>query len=247
MTRSARLEIMIRVLTILFISYAAGQDSFDVASIHESQARGMESVQVSPGSVIMRGITLRSCVKWAYHVMEYQVSGPGWMDFERFDIAAKSANGASEDRLRVMMRALLHERFGLELHRETKELPAYALVVAKGGPKFKESESDGEMDIQPDKGVMAVTVKRAQVPMLADILYKVVHAPVIDKTGLKGRYDVTIDIGKYISEKPPDSQMDVVSMLINGLESELGLKPESKKMPLELLVVDHVEKGPVEN
>ncbi len=64
---------------------------------------------------------------------------------------------------------------------------------------------------------------------------------------MKGRYDVTIDVGKYIMDKPPDSAMDITSMLINGLQEELGLKLESKKMPLDLLVVDRVEKKPVEN
>ena len=237
---------MIRIL-VLLAACAAGQPAFDVASIRASEARGQEFVQASPGSVIMRNISLRGCVKWAYRVMEYQVSGPEWMGFERFDISAKAGDAVGEDQLRLMMQTLLHDRFGLALHHETKEMQAYALVVAKGGPKFRESAEEGEMDFQPDKGRMAVKVARAQVGMLADILYNVLHAPVIDQTGLKGRYDVTIDIGKYILDKPPDSAMDITAMLINGLQEELGLKLESKKMPLDLLVVDRVEKKPVEN
>jgi uncharacterized protein (TIGR03435 family) len=235
----------------LLATYAFCQPpaSFDVASVRASVGRARESIQVSPDSVTMRNVSLKSSLRWAYHVMDFQVQGPEWMGSDRFDIVAKSAGPADEAQLQAMMQELLADRFKVELHRQTREVQAYLLEVGKNGPKFQESQTEGESDIQAGKERMTVvTVQRAPMSQLIDMLSRVLQAPVVDMTGLKGRYDITIDIAKYLPDlQPATGPPDIVSVLMTGLQQELGLKVESKKTPLEFLIVDHVEKTPAEN
>jgi uncharacterized protein (TIGR03435 family) len=229
--------------------------TFDVASVRAGQGgRGMDilhqNILPTPDSLTMRSITLTSSLAWAYHVMDYQVTGPDWMQSERYNIVAKSAGAVTEDQLRLMLQALLKERFKVEFHRQTKELPAYVLTVAKGGPKFHESQGEGEINIQPDQKKMSLAVQRASMSHLVKGLYEVFHAPIIDMTGLKGQYDITIDVAKYIGDMQPSTggaPPDPIALITMGLQDALGLKIESKKVSLDLLVVDRAEKVPVEN
>jgi uncharacterized protein (TIGR03435 family) len=234
----------------LLSSVICAQPAFDVASVRVSQGK-RESIQASPGSLNMRNVTLKSAIRWAYHVMDYQVKGPDWINFDRYDIVAKAAEPATEDQLRLMLQPLLAERFKLTLHKETKELPAYSLVVAKGGIKFHESQitdGDGEPVANPDKGSMTMELKSVSAELFVERLSKVVQAPVVNNTGLSGRYDVKINVGKYIPDgSGKDGPFDPVAMIITSLQEELGLKLESKKVRLDLLIVDRVEKVPVEN
>ena len=242
--------------------------AFDVASVKPVTAaqagreggRGMNMarmggrggvIQATPGSVTMYNCTLKNAIRWAYGVSEYQVSGPDWMDSARFDVAAKAAGPAKDDELRLMTRTLLADRFKLALHRQTKEFQVYVLAPAKNGTKLQESTSEGEASIQPQIERMTVTVQHTPISQLIDLLSPIMGAPVLDQTGLKGKYDVTVNIAKYASEMqagaggggPPDP----VSMIMTMLEAELGLKLESRKVPLEQLIVDHVERTPTEN
>jgi uncharacterized protein (TIGR03435 family) len=251
-------------LTVFAAGQAFGQSApaasvFDVASVRVSEigrAGGpgsrRQSIQFSPDSVTMRNVTFRASIQWAYHVMDYQITGPDWMASERYDIAAKAAAAVPEDQLRQMMQALLAERFKLAFHRQTKELPAYVLLVAKGGPKFKESDSEGEMNIDPQLNRMIVAIQRAPLSQLVDTLSNILRAPVLDETGLKGKYDITIDVAQYLPEMGGlrggrGASIDPIPIIMTGLQEELGLKLESRKMPLDLLIVDHAEKVPTEN
>jgi len=246
---------MLRILVgVLLVSAAVGQPVFEVASVHASQGgKGegsrRENIQVSPGSLNMRNVSVKSAIRWAYHVMDYQVTGPDWINFDRYDIAAKAAEAAADDQLRLMLQALLAERFKLTLHKETKELPAYLLVAAKGGLKFHESQTgDGEPVVNPDKTRMTVEVKGVPAAQFVEMLSNVLHAPVINKTGLSGRYDASVNFGKYMQDvSGKEGAFDPTAMIINGLQEELGLRLESKKLPIDLLIIDHVEKIPVEN
>src|ERR1019366_4255433 len=177
---------------ILFAATAAfGQSAdapaFDVASVKVSPPgpvpgdhRRRDNIQVSPGTVTMRGISLKGAIRWAWHVTEFQVTGPDWLDSERYEIAGKAAGPATEEQLRLMMQSLLQERFKLALHRQTKELSAYVLVVGKNG---------GEASIDINQRQLSVSVQRAPVSQLIDLMSNVLRAPVIDMTGLTGRYD----------------------------------------------------------
>ena len=241
--------------------------AFEVASIRESQGvivggemRGhgpRENIQVSPDTVTMRGVNLRSCIRWAYHVMDYQVNGPDTIVRQRFDIVAKAPAAASEDQLRAMMQTMLADRFKLEFHRQTKEQSGYVLVVGKGGPKFTESKADGESSIEPDQKRMVVTIQRTPVAQLVELLSNLFRAPVIDETGLKGKYDLTVNVAKYMAEfgghggGPPaagEAPPDPMTIIMRGVQEELGLKLEARsKLPVDYLIIDRVEKAPTEN
>ena len=251
---------MLRIILMAIASVSAvlGQTpSFDVASIHSTnrvgEGRRREKIDINPGTVTMTNVSLKSAIRWAYHVMDYQVSGPDWLGSERFDIAAKSAGQASEEQLRLMTQALLADRFKLAFHRQTKELPAYVLLIAKGGIKFHESQqTEGEPDLKADKGRLSVEVKGVPATQFVEMLSNILRAPVINNTGLTGRYDAKVDIGKYVGDLPKEGSgggapFDPSAMIITGLQEELGLKLESKKMPLDLLIVDHMERVPIEN
>ena len=250
---------------ILFAATAAfGQSAdapapaFDVASVKVSQPgtdgrRGRGNTQVSPGTVTMRNVSLKAAIRWAWHVSEYQVTGPDWLDSERYEIAGKAAGPATEEELRLMMQALLRERFKLTLHTQTKELGAYLLVAGKNGPKVHESTTEGEPSIETNQKQMSVSVQRAPVSQLVEMLSNVMRAPVIDMTGLKGRYDLNLNVAKYAADMAAQGKsvestpMDTVALVTTVLQAELGLKLEGKKMPLEVVVIDHAEKSPVEN
>ena len=130
-------------------------------------------------------------------------------------------------------------------------MQAYLLQIAKGGLKVKESTSGaGEMDVTPNQQRMSVAIVRAGPADLVDALSNIFRAPVIDQTGLKGKYDVTFDMMKYMADMrpteggaPPDPQ----AIIIRGLQDELGLKLEPKKMPVDLVVIDRAEKAPIAN
>jgi len=235
---------------------SADAPAFDVASVKASQPdapRRRENILLSPGSVTMRGISLKGAIRWAWHVSEFQVSGPDWLDSARYEIAGKAAGPAAEDELRLMMQTLLRERFKLALHHQTKELGAYLLVVGKNGPKVHESTSEGEGSIDINQRQLSVNVQRTPVSRMVELMSNMLRAPVIDMTGLNGRYDITLNVAKYAGElatqgKSLDSlQADPQGLLSMILQDEFGLKLEAKKMPLDVLVVDRAEKAPVEN
>jgi uncharacterized protein (TIGR03435 family) len=239
------------VAGLFLVASAAAQPSapiFDVASIRPSQVGMAQTVETVPGSLTMRSISLARCIAWAYGVEEYQVSGPGWINDARFEVLGKSSTPAKEPELRQMLQALLAERFKLTLHRQNKELQALVLTVGKNGHKLEPTEIEGSPSFQTGK--MNLTGKGATVGQLVQFLSHEIHIPVIDQTGLSGRFNYFLDINAYVTEEmrkgsgpPPEA----ASIVAQAIQSQLGLKLESKKAPVEMLVIDHIEKTPSEN
>jgi uncharacterized protein (TIGR03435 family) len=230
---------------------ADAPSSFEVASIRQVQGstyRGpFESIQVSPNSVTMRGVRFRAAVAWAYGVRDFQVTGPDWMDQKGFEIAAKAAGAVTEEELRGMLRTLLADRFKLEAHQERKETSAYVLTLGKTGlsPAVQKSETDGEPMIQPNPSKMEVSVKRASVSQLVEILAKVLREPVVNETGLDGKFDAIVNISKYVPDG--SSAPDIAALAIRAIQQEFGLKVEHRKTMMDFVIVDRAEKAPVEN
>lgn len=148
------------------------------------------------------------------------------------------------------MQTLLADRFKMNARRTTKEMQAFVLQVGKGGPKFKESANKGEGDVTADKNYV-LTVARTPVAKLVETLASIFRAPIVDQTGLTGKYDVILNAGKYLTEMHApaegDNRPDPIAIVSRGLQEELGLKLEGKKMPVDLVVIDRAEKLPVEN
>src|ERR1041385_8050107 len=205
-------------------SLAAQVSSFEVASVkpvNPPAGPHVVSLIINHGRLNIEAAELRQIVGLAYAIQRVRVvGGPGWADSDQFDIAAKAESpDATRDEIRSMLQALLAERFKLVTHRETKELPAYSLVLAKGGSKLKVAASDaksGLADTVGPNGERRTVVTASPLRWLVNMLANTLGSPVVDKTGLDGLYDYTI-------EWP-----DAGSSLFASVDM-LGLKLEAKK------------------
>jgi len=249
-----------RALAISFLlsaAWAFPQSRFDVASIKPSklsgEGRNRENVTANPGTLTMHNVSLKSALQWAYRMKEYQVSGPAWIGDERFDISAKAAGAAGEQQLRRMLQNLLADRFKITLHHEKKDLPFYALLVAKNGPKLTAGKADGKSVLQP-KG-MGLAAQDTSLGEVADLLTQIASRmnlpPVVDMTGLKGRFNFTVDGTDLLQSigagnAAPDPSALMVGVL-EILQEQLGLRAELRKAPTDVLIVDRAEKLPTEN
>jgi uncharacterized protein (TIGR03435 family) len=206
---------------------------------------GTEPIRTAPGSLTIRGASLRICIQWAYDIPPFQIEGPAWLKDTGFDIVAKAAEPVDEDHLRLMLRTLLATRLGLRVHSERKEMQVYELTLAKGGPKFRESTTEGSPFFSsPGKG--ALIAEHATMSDFAEKISEALGRPVMDATGLKGRYDIHMDATAYMATSG-DGPMDAMGFLFNALQQQLGVKLESRKGMPEILVVDSIEKTPTEN
>ncbi len=147
-----------------------------------------------------------------------------------------------------MMRALLASRFGLRVHREEKELAGMALVAAKDGAKLKPSPSSddqAESSFEPVPNKKIIHFGHMSMPEFARLLSEPMGKPVFDLTGLKGSFDFTLDGTKY--EAPPGERDDEIYMIMRALQDEVGIRLEPRKLPVNMVVVDHIEKSPTQN
>jgi uncharacterized protein (TIGR03435 family) len=226
----------------IFISSAVFGQTFEVASVKPNPSgNGHAGIDVDGNMIRMTNVTLPAAIVWAYEISAPQISGPAWIESERYDIVAKTAAGAPEP---AMMRALLAERFKLTAHTGTKEFSIYALVVAKNGPKLKKAEP-GEDDVNSKRGHL--TARKVSMARLADFLARPragLGRPVVDKTGLEGAFDFTLD---WTPDSDAQASETAPLSIFVALQEQLGLKLEAQKGPVEVLIVDHVEKIPSEN
>jgi uncharacterized protein (TIGR03435 family) len=229
--------------------------AFDAASIRPAEGKMRPEIVTSPGTLTVHNQTLQFLIYWAYDTPPFQINGPDWLNDARFDVLAKSDSGGDDARLRLMLQTLLADRFGLKTHKEQKEMQVYAITLAKGGPKFKESTDEGP-PVFDRGGPTMLTAHRVTMKDFALQVSDPLKRPVIDETGLKGKYEIRIDVSAYMQNLAAggegkggggEGQMDVMSILFNALQQQLGVKLESKKANVDLLVVDHAEKTPTDN
>jgi uncharacterized protein (TIGR03435 family) len=229
---------------------AKSAPAFEVATIKLGTAGG-NFVEVTPGALVVHSGTLITCIMWAYDVQFRQVVGVDstvsrLLDSQRYDIVAKPAGHASEAQLKLMLQTLLADRFKLSLHRESREMQTYAMVVAKNGVKFHESQGEGQ-SAQDAKSKLVRRWQFTTMAQFADNISGAMEAPISDQTGLSGKYDLALDLTPYMPTAPqPEQRPDIASMMVTAIQEQLGLKLEAKKMPREVLAVDHLEK-PTEN
>lgn len=236
---------------------------FEVASIRPSQTpqgKGLpslrEDVATSPGTLTFRNVTLPTCIRWAYKLNVYELAAPDSLGNARFDITAKASTPALDDQLRLMLQALLVDRFKLAFHRQARDISGFGLVVGKNGPKLTAAEGGGEGSMTG----AALVFEGHKMPLsrLADIVSSALKVPVVDMTGLPGYYDFKLDLRPYIVARQPGDaplvnrdtpgmQDGLVDVAISALQDELGLKLEERKVRLDVLVVDRAENSPTDN
>jgi uncharacterized protein (TIGR03435 family) len=189
--------------------------------------------------IVLTGQTLKGLICSAYQVKDFQVAGgPKWIDGDRFDVNAKAEGAADGPQLKAMLQTLLADRFQLVIHHEQKIAPAYALVLAKSGLKIKPVEGATGSSSNGNRGQFTVT--GMTMSKFADLLSRELKGPVADLTETPGAFDFKLE---WSMEGDAN---DVQSALFAALQSQLGVKLESRKLPLDLIVVDKAEK-PSEN
>lgn len=146
---------------------AAQQPSFAVAVIRPSAASVPfvhdGKTDVTPDALLMRDVTVATCIKWAYHVQDSQIVGPDWIRSDHFDITAKTDGPASREQMKLMMKSLLAERFHLSFHPESRTLKAYAIVPARGGTKLKPAEVE-DADYRIENSAIGFIAKSTTLP-----------------------------------------------------------------------------------
>jgi uncharacterized protein (TIGR03435 family) len=237
------------VLAMAMGSAGAQQATFAVASIHPSaEAVKFErdgKTDITPMTLHMRDVTVQTCIKWAYGVQRAQVVGSDELEQTHYDIEARTDEAVKPEQMKRMMQALLAERFKLKFHHEQKEMRRYAMVVLPTGTKnMKQSEPGGEPNRQ--NSARGTVAKSTTMQEWADFLSGPLETPVVDKTGLTGPWDFAIDFTPYLPKGEVPLQQDPGYIVNITLQGEIGLKLEPGKGPIEVMVVDHLEK-PSEN
>jgi uncharacterized protein (TIGR03435 family) len=282
---------------------AAAPKSFEVASIKPVAAENNGMVRIAMGiqpggRYVASGVTASILIQQAYDIKDYQISGgPSWITTDRFDIVAKAETpNLDRETLRQCLQSLLAERFNLKIHRESKDLPIYNLLVGKTGHKLKLSETqpappsesqppdpskDAKMGVggggvaagggaaggvaaggapaqkgsQMRMGRGQVSAQMVPVSGIAALLAQQLSRPVIDKTDIKGSYDFNLQwtpdetqrgmgfggVERPVSDAPLPSDPTGPS-LFTAIQDQLGLRLEASKGPVEILVIDRIEK-----
>lgn len=234
---------MARSILAILISWCAyGQTTaprFEVASVKPSAARSGGGVATGHGRVTVASETLKRCIMGAYGVGPNLIAGgPPWLDSDRFEIAAKSEHAEDGDKeLMLMLRTLLAERFKLSVHRETRTMTALVLETAKNGPKLEKSEGGGATT---NNGRGLIEAKNITMRRFAEVLSRQTDLPVVDHTGLEGAFNLKLEWAR------DSAKADTGPSIFAALQEQLGLRLESRKMPIEILVIDHAER-PSEN
>ena len=308
---------------------AGDQMTFEVVSIKTAAPMPAGKMMIGmrggpgtadPGHLTYTNVSVKSIVVNAFGVKSYQVSGPDWMDSVRFDLVAKVPQGATKDDVKIMLQNMLKERFHLTFHHDKKDMPMYALVVGKNGPKMKESPEDPpeattggpndtppppkpdapvimpKISVGPDgtiklppgmgpkTGCMMMMMMSPAGPKshmqctkrtmadLSEQLSNQMDKPVSDNTGLTAKYDFNLDFlpddNRMMAMMPAGGGMmmhdsgpgpgpggpkgeapEQVSLapLPAALQEQLGLKLEQKKGPVDLIVIDKIDREPIEN
>ncbi len=246
---------MIQVLLLAALVGLFGQ-TFEVASIRP-QAPNDRGFFVRPpnrGQFTANGAVAKLLVMLAYDVQDSQIDGgPDWFATEKWDIQAKSNNDQHNvDETRLMLQHLLADRFSLRLHRSIAQIPVYALTVGKGGPKFKPSEA---ATTNLEVGSNSIFMQGATITRLTAVLATALGRPVVDRTGLTGVYDLSVqwdDAPVLDGGLPgtPDSKARGAATplgsergsIFTAVPDQLGLRIEAERAPVEVLVIDEIER-----
>jgi len=263
-----RIGIAVAITAGLLRSQAA-RPEFAVASVKPNHTGCCTSGGVGNGQGGGKNVTLKELIAFTYRIQQFQISGgPRWIGSDRFDVEGKAEDPKADfDQLRLMLRSLFEDRFKLKVHRETKESPAYALVVGKGGVKIKLSRDQSPENVDgpappgagPNHGAVRIGVgnlvgNAVTLSWFASMLSPRLDRLIIDKTNLAGRFDIRLQWAPSAAEDLFGVPTEIIDMngvtvrpdpsgpsIFSAIQEQLGLKLESTKAPVDVLVIDHVE------
>ncbi len=238
--------------------------AFEVASIRQvnnaspapGDARNLPHMRIQGDRVDIGNMPMRVILGAAYKVAGIYVFGEGWLESARWDIQAKMPAGATSEQEPALLRALLAERFALRAHRETRDMPVYALVEAKGGIKLEELPPDTPDSSRTDRALGTMEMVGTLDAVGAAGAFAGLNAPVENHTGLKGKYKFSLDprllFARALEAKPGESALpgpddsDALDRM-SAILAPMGLKIERRKAPKEVVVVDRMNQTPAEN
>jgi uncharacterized protein (TIGR03435 family) len=249
-------------------AYAQSRPAFEVASLKPSP--GSDGGPPAPGDKIyinlgtarhgvltLSNACLADCLRYANSITNNeQIAGPDWIKFKdvRFDIEAKAPADTPLPRLREMLQTLLTERFKLEYHTAQKNLSYVALVVGRNGPKIVEVAEDTDTSHNSFNIPGKIISNRMPMATLVTLLSRFLGETVVDMTGLPGWYAVSLEwtpepVEMHGRGGEPTAPVDAAPgpTVFSAVESQLGLKLEHRKGPLDVMVIDHAERVPVGN
>jgi uncharacterized protein (TIGR03435 family) len=227
----------------------APRREFEVASIRPNTGEPRRGT-ANPFTFLPGGrftainVTLVDMIVRVYPTRRIQMQGgPEWIDSDRFDIVAKADEDEGEvkpGQWNEMIQALLEKRFKLVMHRESKEMSAYTLVVGKNPPKIQESKEGEQTDIvNGARGQM--NFQRMSLVGLVNTLSNMTHMPIVDGTGMKGSFDFTLDPIQLATPGVPVTRDSYADLVLSAVQEQLGFKLEERKAPLDITIVDHAE------
>lgn len=219
---------------------------FDIASIKQNTSEGPTDRRLQPGTINYINVAVGEYILLAYGISMQQLSGPGWVWLDRYDIAAKTSDLVPVAEVRLRLRALLAERFGLSVQQGTRETPVLALTVGPKGPRFQASKAEGP----PDRRLSgeALEFRNTSMEEFVRVLANLPSASrvVVDQTGLKGAYDFRLNLSDLTGESKAAVGESVQISLYAAL-SALGLRLESRRVPIDFITIARIERQPLPN
>lgn len=235
--------ILLPAATCMLMLAQSPSRAFDVASVRPipEDTKTWAIRQTNPKNY--RSLSnVNQLITWAWNVKNYQVLGaPKWIFQDRFEIQATTEHPASLEEEKLMVQKLLFDRFALKMHRERKEMPVYALIVGKNGPKMEVATTpaaQGHRGININPGIM--TAQEGTMAEFAEVLTTNLDRPVLDKTNLDGHYNFTLTWEP--PPPPPSGAWTPIGPSLFTPVRELGLRIDPEKAPIEMLVIDSIEK-----
>jgi uncharacterized protein (TIGR03435 family) len=244
---------------------AAAQKTFDVVSVKPNDSVNSPSpLTVSPQRFSWTNATFRQLIQTGYDIRPYELAGlPAWANTSRFDVLATTASPNSPKQMEAMLQSLLADRFDLSVHREQRDIAGYALVLArregKLGPNIHASAKDCESPstkpldsvaakaelegCSPQMGLSRLKMSGYRISFLVEGLKRIFEKPVVDKTDLSGTFDMEMSWTPDPTMLPtgvPAPPAETGPSIFTALEEQLGLKLVSDRVPVDLLVLDHL-------
>jgi len=251
----------VATLLVLSVPYGHSQSvsktpAFEVASITPckpgtpappGEHAGMVRFTYPGGRFQANATTLKFLLEWAYDIQPSQhAGGPAWIESDRYDVVAKAEGNVSDNQMKQMVQTLLAERFLLKLHHESKELPVYMISAGKTAPKLFPPKEDEAHSLRivpqtgPDQKVSTyhIVATRFSLAQLDDTFARQLGRVIVNKTGLDGDFDFTLDL------TPDESQPNPLdpSLLIDAMRGQLGLNLKSERAIVDFLVIDGAER-----
>jgi uncharacterized protein (TIGR03435 family) len=254
MRRSITLFVLIGIVITGTATLHSQPPAFEVATVKVNHTgdNGMSRPNLRNGMLTARNVSMKMLLRAAYDLSEPRITGPDWLDSDRYDLAAKSPQGVPDSELMPMLQALLKDRFHLVVHREMKEMSVFDMVVAKSGLKMPvfdpahpappRGPAGGSMDFTAISSNGIATMSQLALQLTGSA-----GRPVLDKTGVEGRYGYFLMYTPIAAQSANGVVGSGAPDFFTAVEQQLGLRLEPKKESVEILVVDHADRVPTEN